>query len=36
MLQAALDKNPQAICLAALDSKAVVPLLEKAKAANIR
>ncbi len=35
MLQAALDKKPQAICLAALDSKAVVPLLEKAQAAKI-
>ena len=35
MLQTALDKKPAAICLAALDSKAVVPLLEKAKAANI-
>ena len=35
MLQTALDKNPAAICLAALDSKAVVPLLEKAKAAGI-
>lgn len=35
MLQAALGKNPKAICLAALDSKAVIPLLEKAKAANI-
>jgi ribose transport system substrate-binding protein len=35
MLQAALDKNPQAICLAALDSQAVIPLLERAKAANI-
>lgn len=35
MLQAALDKKPQAICLAALDSKAVVPLLEKASAAKI-
>ncbi|MEZ4731530.1 MAG: ABC transporter substrate-binding protein [Caldilineaceae bacterium] len=35
MLQTALDKNPSAICLAALDSKAVVPLLEKAQAANI-
>ncbi|MBE7472893.1 MAG: BMP family ABC transporter substrate-binding protein [Anaerolineae bacterium] len=35
MLQAALDKKPAAICLAALDSKAVVPLLERAKAANI-
>jgi ribose transport system substrate-binding protein len=35
MLQAALAKNPAAICLAALDSKAVVPLLEEAKAKNI-
>jgi ribose transport system substrate-binding protein len=35
MLQAALDKHPAAVCLAALDSKAAVPLLEKAKAANI-
>jgi ribose transport system substrate-binding protein len=35
MLQAALDKKPQAICFAALDSKAAIPLLEKAKAANI-
>jgi ribose transport system substrate-binding protein len=35
MLQAALDKKPAAICLAALDSKAVIPLLEKAKAAGI-
>jgi ribose transport system substrate-binding protein len=35
MLRAALDKKPQAICLAALDSKAVVPLLQQAKAANI-
>jgi ribose transport system substrate-binding protein len=35
MLQAALDKKPSAICLAALDSKAVVPLLEKAQAAKI-
>jgi ribose transport system substrate-binding protein len=35
MLQAALDKKPQAICLAALDSKAVVPLLEKAQTAKI-
>jgi ribose transport system substrate-binding protein len=35
MLQAALAKKPQAICLAALDSKAAVPLLQKAKAANI-
>ncbi|MCS7060517.1 MAG: ABC transporter substrate-binding protein [Anaerolineae bacterium] len=35
MLQTAIDKKPAAICLAALDSKAVIPLLEKAKAANI-
>ena len=35
MLQTALDKNPKAICFAALDSKAATPLLEKAKAANI-
>lgn len=35
MLQAALDRKPQAICFAALDSKAAIPLLEKAKAANI-
>lgn len=35
MLQTALDKKPSAICLAALDSKACGPLLEKAKAANI-
>ena len=30
MLQAALDKKPSAICFAALDSKAAIPLLEKA------
>jgi ribose transport system substrate-binding protein len=35
MLQTAVNKKPAAICLAALDSKAVIPLLEKAKAANI-
>jgi len=35
MVQAALDKKPKAMCLAALDTKALVPLLEKAKAANI-
>jgi len=35
MLQAALDKKPQAIALAALDSKAVIPLLQKAQAAGI-
>lgn len=35
MLDAALAKNPIAICLAALDSKAVVSGLEKAKSRNI-
>ena len=35
MLQAALDKHPSAIGLAALDSKAAIPLLEKARAAHI-
>jgi ribose transport system substrate-binding protein len=35
MVQAALAKNPDALCLAALDSKALIPLLEQAKAANI-
>jgi len=35
MIEAALSKNPKALCLAALDSKACIPLLEKAKAANI-
>ena len=35
MFQTALDKHPTAICLAAVDSKAFIPLLEKAKAANI-
>lgn len=35
MLQTALDKKPSAICLAALDSKAVAPLLEQAKANKI-
>ena len=35
MLAGALAKKPQAIALAALDSKAAIPLLRKAKAANI-
>jgi len=35
MLQAALDKKPNAIGLAALDSKAVIPLLERARALHI-
>jgi ribose transport system substrate-binding protein len=35
MLQVALDKKPAAICFAALDSQAAIPLLEQAKAAGI-
>jgi ribose transport system substrate-binding protein len=35
MLQAALAKKPQAICFAALDSKAAIPLLQKAHDAGI-
>ena len=35
MLQTALDKKPAAICFAALDSKAAIPLLQQAKNANI-
>src|SRR5438445_5759641 len=35
MLQAALDKHPSAIGLAALDSKAVIPLLERARTGHI-
>ena len=35
MLQVAIDKNPAAICFAAVDSKAAIPLLEKAKEAGI-
>jgi len=35
MLQTALSKNPKALAFAALDSKAAIPLLEKAKAQNI-
>jgi len=35
MLQAELDKNPAAVCFAALDSKAEVPLLQKFKDKNI-
>jgi ribose transport system substrate-binding protein len=31
MLQAAINKKPQALCFAALDSKAAIPLLQKAK-----
>jgi ribose transport system substrate-binding protein len=35
MLQAALAKKPAALCFAALDSKAAIPLLQKAKDAKI-
>ncbi len=35
MLQTALDKNPDALVYAALDSKAAIPLLEQADAAGI-
>ncbi|HQV68342.1 MAG TPA: ABC transporter substrate-binding protein [Thermoflexales bacterium] len=35
MLQTALSKKPAAICFAALDSKAAIPLLQKAKDAKI-
>ena len=35
MLQAAINKKPQALCFAALDSKAAIPLLQKAKDQNI-
>jgi ribose transport system substrate-binding protein len=35
MLSAALAKNPKALGFAALDSKAAIPLLKKAQAANI-
>jgi ribose transport system substrate-binding protein len=35
MLQTALDKNPKAICFAALDSKAATPLLEQAQQKGI-
>lgn len=35
MVQTALDKNPDALCIAALDSMALVPLLERAQAEGI-
>lgn len=35
MLQAAIDKNPAAICFAAVDSKAAIPLLEQAQEKGI-
>jgi ribose transport system substrate-binding protein len=35
MLQVAIDKDPAAICFAAVDSKAAIPLLEQAKEKGI-
>jgi ribose transport system substrate-binding protein len=35
MVQTALDKKPDALCLAALDAKAVIPLLQKFQTAKI-
>jgi len=35
MLTTELQKNPDALCFAALDSQAAIPLLEQAQAANI-
>ena len=35
MVQTALDKNPDALCLAALDATALIPQLEAAQAAGI-
>src|SRR6184192_4786512 len=35
MLQAAINKKPNALCFAALDSKAAIPLLQKLKDSNI-
>jgi ribose transport system substrate-binding protein len=35
MVQAALDKGPDALCLAALDTKALIPLLERAQSEGI-
>lgn len=35
MVQAALDKDPVAICLAALDTQALIPLLERAQEEEI-
>ncbi|MCA9948513.1 MAG: ABC transporter substrate-binding protein [Anaerolineales bacterium] len=35
MVQAALDKNPSALCLAALDTQALIPMLERAQAEGI-
>ncbi len=35
MVQAALDKKPDALCLAALDTQALIPMLERAQAEGI-
>jgi len=35
MVQAALDKHPDALCVAALDSQALIPLLERAQEEGI-
>jgi len=35
MVQAALDKNPDALCLAALDTQALIPMLERAQEEGI-
>lgn len=35
MIEAALERDPSALCLAALDSKAVIPLVQKATDAGI-
>jgi ribose transport system substrate-binding protein len=35
MVQAALDKDPDALCLAALDTQALIPLLERAQSEGI-
>lgn len=35
MVQAVLDKGPDALCLAALDTKALIPLLERAQSEGI-
>jgi len=35
MVQAVLDKNPDALCLAALDTQALIPLLERAQSEGI-
>lgn len=35
LLSSALEKNPSALCIDALDSKAVIPLVQKAQKAKI-